>query len=223
MPQLDTLAIYGGTFNPVHAAHIELVRQCLSTFEFEQLHVLPSYLPDYKATPVAAEHRLAMLSSAFASFDRVMIDEREIERQGVTYTIDTVRDYRAELGDGAKLFFIMGSDSWMSFTEWHDWQEIIQLVNVVVVSRAQDDGQGRLDVAQMNDELAELYRHCVCDDVTEFIHNTAGKVFEFSEMAMNVSSTQLRRAIQGGLPTHEWLLPQVKAYIDEHKLYRNDE
>ena len=217
----QTIALYGGTFNPVHRAHVELVKQSLHAFEFSAFHVLPSYMPDYKAAPVAAQHRLAMLQLALASFAAVQIDTREIQRQGMTYTIDTVREYRQEYGEDVALFFIMGSDSWQSFNTWHDWQEILTHVNIVIVNRAQsvNMAQKKSQAMELEDELLKEYTARICKDKSEFMRSLHGKLFEFEDLSMNVSSTNIRKALLQQKNTDDVLLPAVRAYIDKHQLY----
>lgn len=135
-PTARRLGMFGGAFDPPHVAHVALARAALEQLGLDELRVLPTGLAWHKSQALTApQHRLALARIAFGELPRTVIDERELRRPGPTYTIDTLREFKAEQPQ-AELFLIMGEDQAVSLTRWREWQAILQLAAICVAARS---------------------------------------------------------------------------------------
>ncbi|MCX7960935.1 MAG: nicotinate (nicotinamide) nucleotide adenylyltransferase [Burkholderiales bacterium] len=184
------VAVFGGTFDPVHNAHLALARAALSALGAERVLWIPTGAPPYRRAPVAsAEHRVAMLRLALAGEPRHAIDERELAPGHSGYTVDTLRSLRAELGAGVELVLLMGADQYATRDTWHRWEEVARLARIAVAQRpgAPAPGEGAL-------------------------------VVPFAPM--DVSASAIRARLARGEDVSALVPPAVLAYIRAHGLYR---
>ena len=149
------IGIYGGTFNPVHHGHLILARQALEEFKLDRLVFVPAAESPFKIQnhSAPAGDRLAMLRLAIAGEDRFSVDALEIERGGISYSIDTVKMFRNR-DPGAELFFLVGEDNADRLTEWHRFEELKKLVYFVVLSRSEDFQSPDYPVVQRRIEIS---------------------------------------------------------------------
>ena len=149
------IGIYGGTFDPVHHGHLILARQALEEFKLDRLVFVPAAESPFKihnhTTPPV--DRLAMLQLAIASENRLSVDPIEIERGGISYSIDTVKMFRSR-DPGAELFFLVGEDNAYRLTEWHRFEELKKLVYFVVLSRSEEFQSPEYPVVQRRIEIS---------------------------------------------------------------------
>jgi nicotinate-nucleotide adenylyltransferase len=129
------VGMFGGAFDPPHLAHVALARAAVEQLRLDELRIVPTGDAWHKATQLsAAADRLAMVHIAFAGVPRAFIDERELQRAGPTYTVDTLRELQREQPD-AELFLVMGEDQAAALTRWHDWQSVVALAVIGVAAR----------------------------------------------------------------------------------------
>jgi nicotinate-nucleotide adenylyltransferase len=149
------IGIYGGTFNPVHHGHLILARQALEEFKLDRLVFVPAAESPFKIQnhSAPAGDRLAMLRLATAGEDRFSVDPLEIERGGISYSIDTVKMF-CNRDPGAELFFLVGEDNADRLTEWHRFEELKKLVYFVVLSRSEDFQSPEYPVVQRRIEIS---------------------------------------------------------------------
>jgi nicotinate-nucleotide adenylyltransferase len=149
------IGIYGGTFNPVHHGHLILARQALEEFKLDRLIFVPAAESPFKIQNHTAPpgDRLAMLRLAIAGEDRFSVDPLEIERGGISYSIDTVKMFRTRNPE-AELFFLVGEDNADRLTEWHRFEELKKLVCFVVLSRSEDFESSQYPVVQRRIEIS---------------------------------------------------------------------
>ncbi len=134
-PAARRIGVYGGAFDPPHRAHRALAEAALRQLALDTLLVLPTGQAWHKARPLTdARHRLAMCRLAFADLPGVVVDAREIARDGPTYTVDTLAELRTE-HPGAALFVVMGADQWLAFRSWRRWEDILRWATVAVANR----------------------------------------------------------------------------------------
>lgn len=208
--------LYGGSFDPVHRAHIATVEAALQQLAPRQLRVIPCHIPPHKSpTHASAEQRLAMLNIAFADLDKVMIDTRELQRESVSYTYDTVVTLRQELGSDASLGFILGWDSWCNFNTWHRWRDILSQVNLVLVKRP----GAYVNAAREDDQVLARYfeQHQVA--IAELAASPAGKIAIMDTTERDIASRDIRQRLSQGLSINGLVSPEVTRYIAQHKLY----
>lgn len=216
-----TKAIFGGTFNPVHSGHLHLAKTCQAAFNFDQFLILPNSIPAYKKQPIDAHHRIAMLNLVFDELSaetgtEFVIDERELKRDGYTYTIDTVRELRKELGEAVSLTFLMGADSFAQFDTWEGWQEILEHVHLLIVNRpGSEDWQTNL-----SPDLKAFYAARATVDAQQVQNESAGLIFHCQMQPVDVSSSAIRKAFaEGAQIAEQWLHISVKNYVEQNQLY----
>src|SRR5687768_14694719 len=135
------IGLFGGTFDPVHFGHLRLATELAEAFHLEKVIFLPAGLPYHRgrAAHASSEQRLTMLKLATARDVRFDVDDRELQRDGNTYTYDTLAEIRKERGPEAPLVFLTGSDAFAQVATWHRWTEIFELAHFVVAIRANDE------------------------------------------------------------------------------------
>ena len=203
MKHTKRLGIFGGSFDPPHIAHTALAKHAVEQFDLAKLLVIPTGDAWHKTrTLTASPHRLAMARLAFADVPQTCVDSREIDRDGTTYTVDTLQELKAENPD-ADLYLFIGADQANAFKTWHRWQAVLSLATLVVADRPLGDQQS----------------------VTSQWHNAVSPDVQRLDMpCLNVSATEIRSYL--GLNTHQdpkisaWLPPAVRQYIEKHSLYR---
>lgn len=193
------VALLGGSFDPVHNAHIQLALQAQSQLEADQVQLIPAAQPwQRQALGATPTQRLEMLELALALHPSLVLNDIEIQRGGPTYTLDTVLN----LPPGHEYFWILGSDQLNNFCTWKNWQAILQHVNLAVAQRPG---------SQLTAPL-ELQRYLL--QINKDLH-----IISMEPMA--ISSTQIRQNIQQGLEITQYVPDSVLRYIQQHKLYLN--
>lgn len=201
---MQHIAMFGGSFNPIHLGHLHLCRAAQEAFAWDQVLLMPSNLPPHK-TPAdlpASEHRLAMCRLAVADDPTISVSDLELKRGGVSYTLTTLEQLRTMDSD-ATISLMIGSDMLYTFHQWYGYEEILYHHPVVTVARERGEYQQML-----------LY--------LERLGRLAAKVTVLQAEAYPVSSTQVRAAVRAGQSTEGLLDPAVRAYIDTHGLYRSE-
>ena len=207
------LVLFGGSFDPVHLAHVGLVEGVSGLLSPDQIRVLPCHIPPHKpGLHASVAHRLAMLRLAFSHMPAVVIDEREVSSSKVSYSFDSVSEIRQEVGATASVCFLLGEDSWVNFSQWHRWQEILQRVNLLVVKRP---GAASESCPQaISDYAAE---HSVpYGDIARY---ACGKVAFLPVPERDIASTQVREGIKNDEDLQAHVPAFVADYIQRHALY----
>jgi nicotinate-nucleotide adenylyltransferase len=203
MNHAKRLGIFGGSFDPSHNAHIALAKHAIAQFDLNELRIIPTGDAWHKArTLTPSPHRLAMTRLAFAEVSQTLVDSREIDRKGATYTVETLEELKAEQPD-TDLYLFIGADQANAFKTWHRWQEILSLATLVVADRP-NEGQGG---------MASQW------------HNAVSPAVQRLDMpSLNVSATEIRAHVAHGTQAdpkmHAWLPAAVQHYIEKHSLYR---
>lgn len=212
MPVRGT-GIFGGTFDPVHVGHVQTVLDFRDALGLRQVLVIPTGTPPHREVPGASpQQRLAMLGKAFAGQDRIVVDDREIHREGRSYTVDTLCAVRAGLPSDEPLVLALGQDAWLMLTTWRRWRELIGLSHIAVLKRPGS-------YCEANDELmAWAGPRAGCSSALTSSRSGRVCTFEFSQVP--TSATQVRDALMQG-ESVAGLLPQsVQRYIVEEGLYQ---
>jgi len=219
------IALLGGSFDPVHHGHVALAELFARLLHPDELRVMPAGQPWQKKNGLEAgdADRVAMLELAFAgSSVPVVVDTREIDRHGATYTVETLREVRADVGVDASIVFLMGADQLQKLDTWRDWRDLFALANFGVAARP---GYRLDDAALPPDVACELaQRRASFDDVRT---SPAGKVCLAHTLAVDISATRVRAALHARSRPDKvtdfgaLVAPQVLDYIQQHNLYKN--
>lgn len=146
------IGIYGGSFNPIHYGHLTVARTALKELALDKLIVIPAHVSPFKTEEAAGDFpwdRVELVKAAFADDPRVVVDERELKRGGVSYTIDTVRELACE-NPGAELFFLIGEDSVEGLPRWKEIDELKKLVTFKVFPRTAESSTEIRDLFAAN-------------------------------------------------------------------------
>jgi len=182
------VALYGGTFDPVHVGHLDVARKISELFEIEKVLFVPAQIAPHKlgrdVTP--ALQRYAMLVLATQDDQRLAVSSFEIEAPDRRYTVDTVAHFVSEMGSRSELFFIMGADSWSEIATWREWQRLLTMVNHIVVTRP---GYEVAEQTVMKDRIVDL-RDKKCVEIED---GKGTKIFLTDAVMKDVSATQIRQ------------------------------
>lgn len=208
----SVIGIYGGTFDPVHHAHITPVRQAALEVGVSNVVLLPCHIPPHKDSPhTKASDRLAMASLVCEHDAMFSVDDRELRRHKASYTIDTLEELRKEYPNHPICFFI-GMDSMISFHKWHRWQDILDYCHIVVSARPGYH-------IQSEKTLHEFLRQRITDKKDDLHHLLNGKIYFAQTDKLPISSTMVREKLMGGENVDEYLPDYVLSYIRQHHLY----
>jgi nicotinate-nucleotide adenylyltransferase len=196
------IGVLGGAFDPPHVVHVALAEAACAQYQLDVLHVIPTGDAWHKARRLtAAEHRVAMTRLAFSNVPQAIVDTREIARSGPTYTVDTLRELKAEFPD-ALLYLIMGEDQARALTTWREWEEVVRLAIICVAARATAAGAN----VAFRTEFA-----------TDFL---AGVELHRIEMPVSdLSATRIRSQLAAHASVSPLVFDAVARYIVSHHLY----
>ncbi|MBW8722108.1 MAG: nicotinate (nicotinamide) nucleotide adenylyltransferase, partial [Polaromonas sp.] len=136
-PAAGRIGVFGGAFDPPHNAHVALAKAAIAQFSLDTLCVVPTGHAWHKSQALSMPaHRLAMAKLAFEGIPHLRVDDREVQRPGPTFTIDTLLALQAE-NPGAQLYLFIGADQFAAFRQWHRWQDILDLAIICIAARAQ--------------------------------------------------------------------------------------
>ena len=209
---------YGGTFDPVHAGHLSVAREVRDALG-AQVFLLPAADPPHKdVTHADAQARARMLDLAVAGEPGLKVDRRELRREGPSYTVDTLRELRAELGPDAPLVWMIGGDSLVQLHTWSRWRELFALAHVLAVARPGSHLEAAAVAALAPEVEAEIgpRRRPAVD-----LNSSAAGGFAVFPLRSErpESSTELRRRIADGEPWEEDVPAAVAEYIRRRGLY----
>jgi nicotinate-nucleotide adenylyltransferase len=208
------LAVFGGTFNPVHFGHLRSALELVELLDLAELRLMPCAIPPHRSAPAcAAEHRAAMVQLAVGEEPRLSCDSRELRRPGPSYSVDSLAELRAELGTTRSLCLVMGSDAVAGIHRWHRWQELLDLAHIVVMARP---GWGLPHMGEAADWLQQ--HRAAADGRPE--QSPAGRVFVQQLRPLPISSTEIRELLAVGRSARYLVPDAVLAYIQQHQLYR---
>lgn len=210
---MKTIALFGGTFDPVHFGHLRMALELRQALGFDEMRLVPSHQPKHRQGPgVSPGHRRRMLALALQDCDELQLDERELNRPGPTYTVDTLEELRGELGAEVSISFCMGLDSLLTLHSWHRWHRLLELAHLVVVARPGWQLPREGAVAK----LLQKYGGGV-----EQLHREAlGRLVLREQTLLPISATDIRRMIAGGRSPRYLLPDAVLNYIEDNQLYR---
>ncbi len=191
------IGLLGGSFDPIHKAHIAVALSALNQQHLDQVQLIPAGQPWQKpALQATPEQRAQMIGIAIEGIEGLTMNRMELDRSGATYTIDTLEN----LSPAHTYYWILGSDQLANFCSWHRWQEVAQRVTLLVAARP----EAKQTIPQPLIEQIDQGRACV-----EFLP------FE----PVNISASELRARIANGKPVTGMVDPGVERYIRQHQLY----
>jgi len=209
----EAIGILGGTFDPVHFGHVRPALDVVEQLGLSHLHLIPNAVPPHRPQPIAtSQQRLMMLHLAVKNTPQLIVDDREIQRDGESYTVDTLLSLRQDYPDNP-LYLLMGSDAFIHIQTWHRWQEILPLAHIVVMQRPDED-------VAMSEQLTEWYTENLAQ--TDDQQNVSGKIWPIEVTQLTLSSTDIRAKMSQGLTPHFLIPDSVIQLIEQLKLYQTE-
>lgn len=213
---MRSIAILGGTFDPIHFGHLRSALE-LSQMGFDEVRLMPCHVPAHRETPhCSAEQRLAMVELAVENEPRLAVDKRELEREGDSFTVDTLTEMRDELGAQVSLNLVMGMDAFLGLPSWRQWERLAELANIVVTERPGS-------IMPNDGVMARFIKARKVSSIEALCDAASGRVLVQPLPLLDISATRIRALIDSG-HSARYLLPEsVWDYIEQHRLYRSIE
>jgi len=218
----EHIGILGGTFDPIHLGHTLPAKAVAAHLSLDKVLVIPTCIPPHKATPnVNASDRATMVKLACKAEPLFNCDERELTRDGYSYTVDTLKELSQEYPH-ARLYFIIGLDSLLTFTTWHNYQEILSFCHLVVNTRP------NYQLTTIDKTTKKFLALNQVIDIDSLNASDKGCVLLLpnrlanydDHLDINVSSSEIRQRLGNKLQCQHLLNPEVLAFINKNKLYR---
>ena len=210
---MKPIGIFGGTFDPIHFGHLRTAFELLQALRLSEMRFMPAGNPPHRDVTVAsAEQRLAMVQAATQGQPGFVVDDREIRREGLSYSVDTMRTLRADFPDRS-LCLVVGMDAFLGLPKWHQWRELLELAHLVVAHRpgwrAPSMGPlGELLVDRGTGRIGDLHE------------SRAGCIYIHAVTQLEISSTELRKMIAAGRDPRYLMPDAVRAIIEETGCYK---
>ena len=226
MPPRSVIGILGGTFDPIHIGHLRLAEEMREHFGLARVHFIPAGNP-YQKTRIdgqqrrpitAAAHRLEMLRIAVQGNPHFIADEREMHRDGPSYSIDTLQSLRADVGPEPALIWLMGSDTFLGMPTWHRWEDLFEFAHIAVAERA-GHTSWRNAMAAI---LFEQFEYRLSTGETDLHEHAAGRIAVVPMTALDISSSAIRSHLARGNSPRYLVAGGVLDYILQHKLYAQE-
>lgn len=214
---MKSIGILGGTFDPIHFGHLRLAEEAADALHLGNIRFIPAGTPYHRDGAAAgAEHRVAMTRLAITDNPRFMLDDREVQRDGPSYTVDTLTELRGELGFAIPIVVLMGTDAFRNIVTWHRYAELFGLAHIAIVTRA------GMAPDWLNTVDSELRRELKGRLVTQerVLHDgPAGCIISVDMTPLEISATDIRTRFRTGKSVRYLLPAPVLEYIELHQLY----
>ena len=207
----EFIGIFGGTFDPVHKGHTEIIKNLFELIPLDKVIVIPNGIPPHREASASSEERLRMVSSAFKSVDNIVIDNREIKKKDPSYAISTLKELIEENSEHS-LVWIMGSDAFAEIDSWYQWSDFTKMVNIIVMVRPNHE-------IPVESEAYKLLQKSHTID-KDSLSSGNEKILLLKIRPIEISSTDIRNKIYKGSDVSEFLLEEVNELINKRNLYQ---
>ena len=218
------IGLFGGTFNPIHLGHIQVVHEVQEGFALERIILIPSALPPHKEPGGVADarDRMEMIRLAIADYPDFMVSDVELKRSGPSYTIDTVRHFKSALPEDSALYLILGLDAFLEIDTWKSYTDLFLMVPFIVMART-DAGDSDTVLrwqtleAYLKSRITEGYQFSASRSC--YIHDEKQPIFVYNMTPVNISSTKIRQLIKKGGAIRSMVPKIVEDFIKTKGLY----
>lgn len=205
----------GGTFDPIHKGHIEAANAVQQTLDSDDcIYLLPAKIPVHKTLPqTTVQQRLDMVRLAIKKFPNILINQYEINSLKPSYTVDTLKHLRHELGMYQPIVMVIGLDSFLTLPQWQGFDELLNLCHLVVLQRP------NYSLELLGSDCEKLMQRKV-QDIDVLKETAAGNIYFFQQEPFDVSATEIRQKIANRQPVKDFLPDEVDEYIKDNWLYQ---
>ncbi len=232
---MKKIAFYGGSFDPPHNGHLTIARKLIRLFKLDEVVFVPAFHAPHKKdkNPTSAFHRYAMLCLATNGLQQIRVSTMELDAPSKPYTVETLSKLKDELTD-AQIFFVMGADSWTEITTWRDWEKVLTLTNIIVVTRPEYpigfthitreireriiDLRGNFNAKAQIRKDAEQAK--VEIDKGQRIKDKGQIIYITDVVNLDISATEIRRQIRENIQSwRELVSDEVAKYLEKYDIY----
>ena len=209
------IGIFGGTFDPIHYGHLRTAFEMLQALRFDEVRFIPCGDPPHRGTTFAdAEQRFRMVDVAIRGQSGFVSDDRELRREGLSYSIDTLLGLREEFPERS-LCLILGMDAFLGLPNWHRWDEILGVAHIVVAHRP---GWRAPDIGPLGELISNHGTHCVAD-----LHDaTHDRIHIHAVTQLEIASTEIRKLVAAGRDLRFLMPDAVRDVIEDTGLYMSE-
>ncbi len=220
---MKLIGVLGGTFDPIHTGHLRLAIESLEQLNLDQVRLIPVGTPNHRAMPTAqTPARLSMLHQAVQQLGEdstLIVDERELSRQGVSYMVDTLASLKNDF-PGDTLCLILGFDAFAKLSSWHRWQTLFDFCHIVIAGRPGETGATPQHTEIQDIDLRNYVADKVLQSPKQLLDASHGKILFMEIPLLEISSTEIRTKRQQGLDISHLVPPVVQTIIENENLYR---
>ncbi len=210
------IAVLGGSFDPVHIGHLRIAIEVRDQLQVDEVRLIPCGQPPHRDPFIAsASQRLQMLQLAVADEPALLVDDREIRHNRMSYTVDTLTDLRQEIGQ-QPLCLIIGADAYQQLNSWHQWTRLLNLAHLIVVQRP---GYTITTSA----EVADYTTNRCIKNAQQLTQQNAGSVYFLKAPPLEISSTRIK-ALLSDHKSIRYLVPEsVFRWLQQHQIYQSEQ
>lgn len=206
------IGVFGGTFDPIHYGHLRTAFELWQELHLTEVRFLPTGSPPHRDSPYASpDLRLRMVQAAVADQPAFVVDDREVRRSGLSYSVDTLTELRRELPDRS-LCLLLGMDAFLGLPSWHRWRDLLSLAHIVV---AQRPGWK----APTMGPLGEVMVDHGTGTIRDLHEKPSGRIYVHAVTQLEISSTELRQLIEAGRDPRYLVPESVREIIRETRSY----
>lgn len=215
---MKRIAFYGGSFDPLHNGHLTIAHKLLEVFALDEFVFIPAFHAPHKKDkrPTSAFHRYAMLCLATNDETQIKVSKMELDVPERPYSVETLTRLKNELTD-TQIFFVMGADSWADITTWREWETVLTLVNIIVVTRPDYE----IGFSHVTNEIRTRIVDLRKADSKSKISDLKSQIYITDAVQIDISATEIRRKIrEGAIGWRENVPLSVAEYIEKYELYK---
>jgi nicotinate-nucleotide adenylyltransferase len=218
------IGLFGGTFNPIHSGHLTVAQKIKEAFALECIFIIPSAFPPHKkAADIAdAKDRLEMIRLAVSDYRHFIISDAELKRPGTSYTIDTIKHFKAVSPDKTEFYFILGLDAFFEIDTWKSYRDFFDFIPFIIVTRSGEWGNGSSGMRKI---LEDYIKTRIADGYTFsssrscYVHKNKHPIFIFDIKPIDISSTKIRERVKKGRSIKSLVPEKVEHFIKTKGLY----
>ncbi len=212
------IGIFGGTFDPIHYGHIKPALSVKQTLNLTQIRFIPNRIPPHRTAPwLSAEQRLSLLQTALKQYPDIVIDQRELNRDGPSYMVDTLQSLKKDFPDSG-ICLIIGMDAFYGITRWQQWRRLFDLCHLVVTTRPGFEQDAIAQQMSAEDYLFLANR--ITRDIEALTSQEVGKILLQSVPQLDISSTRIRAKFLDGMDVSQWMpveaYQQLRGFINDN-------
>lgn len=215
------IAFYGGSFDPPHKGHLAIARKLTEIFRLDRFVFIPAFHAPHKLNrkPVSAFHRFAMLGLTTQNDLKIKVSTVELDAPEKPFTVETQAKLKEKF-PGAKIFFVIGADSWMEITTWREWETVLTQTNIIVVTRPDYEIEFSHVTDEIRARIVDLRNNRKSKTKDRRPKTKDQKIYITDAVQIDVSATEIRRKIhEKQTDWRELVPPEVANYIEKYELY----